>query len=474
MIREDADHLSPETSPNKVPGKAGVRRVNNLPLYLVLTGVVLFLVIMVMVAIDRAGRQKPAVGLKDKGGNTNRLAEQIAGEKKTGFIPPAKPTPPEAPQLLSVPIARPDNLDKPSTPPGAMPRNDDADRIRKAKMQQLEDAIRAKTNVQVMQMGSRASATDSVANGTRSSPGVTPTIPSGAPTGREDSPARTPPGRRQADLEPSRDDPTAAYKTRLQQIQASGVGSGDTALSVPQLLPPQPSPQPGGSDSRNEIDKFAGPGRGDRWKLDSKPEAPRTPYELRAGFVIPATLISGINSDLPGQITAQVSQDVYDTPTSTYKLVPQGSRLVGTYSSELVYGQSRILIAWQRIVFPDGKAMDIGAMPGADGAGYAGFKDQVNNHYLRLFGSALLMSAVTAGVAYSQDRNENHSRQYSAPTASSELSAALGQQLGQVTAQMIAKNLNIAPTLEIRPGFRFNVTVVKDLTFPKPYEAFDY
>jgi type IV secretory pathway VirB10-like protein len=193
-----------------------------------------------------------------------------------------------------------------------------------------------------------------------------------------------------------------------------------------------------------------------------------------AGITNPATLITGINSELPGQIMAQVSQDVHDTPTGSYKLVPQGSRLVGTYSSELVYGQSRVLIAWQRIVFPDGKAMDIGAMPGADGAGYAGFKDQVNNHYLRIFGSALLMSAVTAGVAYSQDRDNHHRGQYSAPSASSELSAAVGQQLGQVTAQMIAKNLNIAPTLEIRPGFRFNVTVVKDLTFSKPYEAFDY
>ena len=132
-----------------------------------------------------------------------------------------------------------------------------------------------------------------------------------------------------------------------------------------------------------------------------------------------------------------------------------------------------MLVAWQRIVFPDGKAMDIGAMPGADGTGYAGFKDQVNNHYLRLFGSALLMSAVTAGISYSQQQNQTQTP-YGTPSASSAMSEALGQQLGQVTAQLIAKNMNIAPTLEIRPGYRFNVIVTKDLTFSKPYQSFDY
>jgi type IV secretion system protein VirB10 len=219
------------------------------------------------------------------------------------------------------------------------------------------------------------------------------------------------------------------------------------------------------------VGQFAGSGQGDRWRLESQPEAPRSPYELRAGFVVPATLISGINSELPGQIMAQVSQDIYDTPLGKYKLIPQGSRLVGSYTSDVAYGQSRILIGWQRIVFPDGKAMDIGSMPGADSAGYAGFKDQVNNHYFRLFGSAFLMSAVTAGVAISQPEQVTTNGR---PTASSAMSEALGQQLGNVTAQLISKNLNVAPTLEIRPGYRFNVIVTKDMTFSKPYKAFDY
>ena len=112
-------------------------------------------------------------------------------------------------------------------------------------------------------------------------------------------------------------------------------------------------------------------------------------------------------------------------------------------------------------------------MPGADGAGYSGFNDQVDNHYLRIFGSAILMSGITAGVSISQNNNSNGGL-YAQPTASSALSEALGQQLGNVTAQMISKNLNISPTLEIRPGFRFNVMCIKDLVLPKPYSSFDY
>ncbi|WP_419653375.1 TrbI/VirB10 family protein, partial [Thiolapillus sp.] len=128
---------------------------------------------------------------------------------------------------------------------------------------------------------------------------------------------------------------------------------------------------------------------------------------------------------------------------------------------------------WQRIVFPDGKALDMGAMPGSDGAGYAGLADKTNNHYLRIFGSAFLMSAVTAGITLSQD-NGNSDNNDNSRRASDALSESLGQQLGQATAQMITKHLNIAPTLEIRPGFRFNVIVTKDMAFSKPYQAFDY
>ncbi|NOU12316.1 MAG: conjugal transfer protein TrbI, partial [Nitrospira sp.] len=142
------------------------------------------------------------------------------------------------------------------------------------------------------------------------------------------------------------------------------------------------------------------------------------------------------------------------------------------------YGQHAMVVGWQRLGYPDGKTLDIGAMPGATGAGASGITDLVDHHYVRLFGSAFLMSAITAGVTFSQQQAQGSGvsgqvgiPQYNAGTA---MSQALGQQLGQVTAQMIAKNLSIAPELTIRPGYRFNVVVVKDLVLPRPYEEFDY
>ena len=293
----------------------------------------------------------------------------------------------------------------------------------------------------------------------------------GTPVTREDALARIAAAQQQANTVLA-SDPTAAYRARVAQLQATGLvpsaGNGGGSDADAPLL----AGTGGRSNDPGQPNGSGNASGADRWRLESQLQAPRSPYELRAGFVIPATLISGINADLPGQIVAQVSQDVYDTATGRFKLVPQGSRLVGTYSSSVAYGQSRVLVAWQRIVFPDGKALDLGSMPGADGAGYAGFKDEVHNHYVRIFGSALLMSGVVASAAYSQNRNPSNTP--TAPTAGSALSEALGQQLGQATAQMISKNLNIAPTLEIRPGFRFNVIVVKDLTFSKPYAPFDY
>lgn len=218
--------------------------------------------------------------------------------------------------------------------------------------------------------------------------------------------------------------------------------------------------------------QFGGQGQGDRsdrWRNNQPFEALSTPYMVRTGAVIPAMMVTPIISDLPGQIIGQVSQNVYDSATGRHLLIPQGARLIGTYSSDVAYGQERVLFAWQRIVFPDGRALDIGAMPGADGRGASGASDQVNNHYVRIFGSALLLSLVSAGfkLALPDDRDTEGRR-----TRSQSLSESVAEQLGQTAGEAIRKNMNIAPTLEIRPGFRVNVMVVKDLEFPGPYRPF--
>jgi type IV secretion system protein TrbI len=228
---------------------------------------------------------------------------------------------------------------------------------------------------------------------------------------------------------------------------------------------PTPAPTP---PNPNALSTYSGPK--DRWSLNTRLEKPPTPYILRTGWVIPALLLTGMESELPGTVIAQVSQDVYDTPLGRYLLIPQGSRLVGEYANAIEYGQSRIFVAWQRIIFPNGDALDIGAMPGADGQGEAGFPDTVNNHFLRMFGSALLMSAITGGISLSQPNQNNES----APNAGSTLSAALGQQLGAATSALLERNLSIPPTLKIRQAYSFNVVVVKDLTFDRPYVVPNY
>lgn len=463
------DFMSPDASPGDISGRSGVRRATHLPLYLVGGATLIFLIIMVMVAADRAAKQSRMADETDqeKVTNTSLAANEITGKYTGGIVPtetkplaiPEQAMVSEEPPLTAV---KPINLDQPPLPPNASspsnrpltPEEELANRIRQVKAQQFEEAVKSKTAV----------------NGVapRSS-GSSPITPSSL------SEQQAMLAKQIAAKQPTETDPITAYKNRLTQLKKAGVlpaskegmGGGE---EPPQLINAEAADQ-------NDINQYSNHSPGDRWRLDAKPEPPRSPYELRAGFVIPGTLISGINSQLPGQIMAQLAQDVYDTATGKFKLFPQGSRLVGTYSSEVAYGQARVLVAWQRIVFPDGKAMDIGAMPGADGAGYAGFKDQVDNHYLRIFGSALLMSAISAGATLSQQQNQAtgiNNGDIFAPNAQSTLSSALGQQLGQVTVQMIAKNLNIAPTLEIRPGYRFNIIVTKDLTLSKPYEAFDY
>ncbi|MFL6633913.1 MAG: TrbI/VirB10 family protein [Massilia sp.] len=471
------DHdMSPDASPGQQSKSAGVRRVNNVPLYILGGAMTTFLVIMASVAANRARQQnEPIEKAPQKVGNATMFANAIVGEQKDGMIQatavaPSIPALPESFEVThtALALARPESPDMPPAPPTSTQQqlaqdqqmaqggmrsqaDDEAARIRTIRLQQLDEAAKARSSLQVVVPRSAAS---SSVSGSAANP-----FAGAAPTGEDEVPAKLAAVRQQIEVT-ANDNPTGAYKGRLQLLRAnqsaqSGMSGTSQAVQA--------------GSGRNDVTRFAG-GQGDRWRLDTQPEAPRTPYELRAGFVIPAILISGINSELPGQIMAQVSQDVYDTPRSKWKLIPQGSRLVGAYASDVAYGQARVLVAWQRIVFPDGKAMDIGAMPGVDSAGYAGFNDKVNNHYWKTFSSAFLMSAVTAGIATSQPENSGYGR----PSFGSAMSEAVGQQLGQVTAQLVAKNLNIAPTLEIRPGYRFNVIVTKDMTFSKPYEPFDY
>ena len=194
----------------------------------------------------------------------------------------------------------------------------------------------------------------------------------------------------------------------------------------------------------------------------------QSPYELKRGSVIPAMLISGINSDLPGRITAQVSQNVYDSATGHRLLIPQGAKLFGRYDSKVSFGQSRVLVVWTDIIFPDGSTLQIGGMAGTDTQGYGGFHDKVNNHYWRTFGSAALIALIGTGIDASIPESSTLATQ---DTASDAARRNFAESFGRLAEQTISRNFNVQPTLKIRPGYRFNVLVDQDIIFPGTYRT---
>lgn len=196
----------------------------------------------------------------------------------------------------------------------------------------------------------------------------------------------------------------------------------------------------------------------------------RSPYEIKAGSIIPATMINGLNSDLPGQIIAQVRENVYDSSTRQYLLIPQGAKLVGLYDSSIIYGQKRVLAAWNRLIYPDGSWINLKAMPGTDLEGYAGFYDEVDNKYWQIFGSSFILGVITAAIQYSQN-NTNANVQAGGigvvtnnnPTIGETLGGSLGQQLGQTGLSITQKNLNVQPTLIVKPNYPFNIMITADM-----------
>ncbi len=189
----------------------------------------------------------------------------------------------------------------------------------------------------------------------------------------------------------------------------------------------------------------------------------QSPFELKRGSVIPATLITGINSDLPGRITAQVSQSVYDSATGHRLLIPQGTKLFGRYDSKVSVGQKRVLVVWTDIIFPNGSTLQIGGMSGTDAQGYGGFNDKVNNHYLKTFGSAVLIALIGTGIDMAVPQSSTLATQDTASDATRRNFAAT---FGRVADRTIQRSMDVQPTLEIRPGYKFNVLVDQDIVFP--------
>ena len=207
------------------------------------------------------------------------------------------------------------------------------------------------------------------------------------------------------------------------------------------------------------------------YTLKHKVQTVSTPYLLRQGAVLPAILLTGINSSLPGQVSAQITRNVYDTPTGRYLLIPRGSKLIGQYNASPAMGAERVMLGFNRLVFPDGRALDLGAMPVSGNDGMAGLEADVNTHLMRLLTYSALLGTISASVSIAGGREYDDNGRV---TGSSALSEALTQSLGAALSESIRQNMAIAPTLEVGSGYPFNLTLTSDIYFDNSYKDYNY
>jgi type IV secretion system protein VirB10 len=255
-----------------------------------------------------------------------------------------------------------------------------------------------------------------------------------------------------------------AARTSTVFFQARGgspAPAGSTGMSTPGLagfdMPGQAS-QPTAQDK--QLAFLNGPV--DRRTTSSdRVTAPASPFVLQAGAVIPAALITGIRSDLPGQITAQVTEPIYDSPTGRILLVPQGTRIIGQYDNNVQFGQRRVLLVWNRLIMPNGRSIVLERQPGADTQGYAGLEDGVDYHWWDLAKAASLSTLLAVGAELAVN-DENRLLRAIRSGGQDTINDA-GQQI-------VRRQLNVAPTLTIRPGFPVRVIVTRDLVL-EPYRS---
>ena len=456
--------MSPEASPWRT------QKVNRRPLIVVGVLAVGLCGLMGYAAVERIASSNSDNSLRaatgdepalPRGTDSKRMAEEIIGTPHSGLIPDAQEDAP-APALETVTTIEPrapinSIADEPPRPPPRAQSDElvasvakDDDEWRQHRVSALREALVSPRTIRFDRRAAEAQQGDFV----------------------QRELARV--AQQRAALGGPTDAMTAYQQAAAQAAQLMGGAPPSAAHALPMAtnMPfaggaPNAGPPPS-TNSRNDLRAFGTAGSQERWRLPTQVEHPESPYMLLPGDVLPAVLESAINSELPGSIMGHVAQPVYSSTGSHELLVPPGTKIFGEYSADVVFGQNRLLVAWQLLRFPDGSTLDIGAMPGTDGVGRAGFEDEVDNHFFRLFGSALLLSLVTTGVTMTQSPGTGSSGS-DRMSAGSAMSQSLGLQFGQVTAQLLQKNLNVAPTLEIRGGFRFNIIVTKKVSFARAY-----
>lgn len=248
-------------------------------------------------------------------------------------------------------------------------------------------------------------------------------------------------------------------------IAAAGAGANPLAgldlagLNLPSVQDLLPGNAPSAAERKQA---FLASGTGGDGYLQHRLQEPLSAFEIKAGTIIPSALITGLNSDLPGEIIGQVTEHVYDSATGQHLLIPQGSRIFGRYNADVDYGQDRAQIVWDRLIMPNGSSIALDAMIGADRAGYAGLADQVDHHSGRLFGAVLLSSLITAGANLVSNSDDNGFTE--------DLGDAAAQQAVTIGGEIVRRQLDVQPTITIRPGFRLNILVNQTMIL-EPYQG---
>jgi type IV secretion system protein VirB10 len=270
--------------------------------------------------------------------------------------------------------------------------------------------------------------------------------------------------------------PDPAEQRRLQELEAARTSrvffqteSRERApgAAAPTAAPAGPGPEPGLGEPFRRPDAtdrqlaFANASADRRTTSPDRLQPPASPHVIQAGAVIPAALVTGLRSDLPGQITAQVTENVFDSPTGRHLLIPQGSRLIGLYDSRIAFGQSRVLLVWTRLILPNSRSIVLERMPGADEAGYAGLQDDVDYHWGRLFLAAGLATVLNLGLDLGRDDQSDIARAIR--------DSAQGT-VGRAGDQIVRREITVPPTLTVRPGFPVRVIVNRDLVL-EPYRG---
>jgi len=266
----------------------------------------------------------------------------------------------------------------------------------------------------------------------------------------------------------------ASANSALSQAQIASLASSPVGRQLIQALTggtsvsgstsAQSSTNVAGVSQSNQFIAQASQGR--PFTLYEDVQSPRTPYEIKTGTLISGAMISAANSDLPGDIVAQVTKNVYDSASGRYALIPQGTKLFGRYDAYTQLGQERLVIVWDRLVFEDGQTLDIGGMQGYDQRGLSGFKDKVRTHFLKTLANAFLISVVNAsGEALVDEASD---------AGGSNITLNLARNFSDTTSNAfndyLRNRLKIKPTLEIRAGYQFNIVASKDIAFKRPFE----